>query len=101
MVGKKYCPGADKTIRTGTGDVVPRFGDGPGDRRSRVKSGNDDFSGLRQAARLLIGTHGADARPRAVARSDELLAEGDLVGHAIWQQVLRAIDELLETPADY
>jgi hypothetical protein len=102
MVGKNSLPRGrpDHGDEAAAGDAISRFGDHPGDRLSRVKSGNDDLSGLRRAARLLIDTHGADVRTRAVARSDELLADGDLVGYAIWQQVLRAIDELLGTPAD-
>jgi len=63
-----------------------------------MNSGSDDSSDFRLAARLLIDTYGADARSRVVARSCELLAHGDMIGHAIWQKVLRAMDAQLPGP---
>lgn len=64
-----------------------------------MNSSIDEPPDLRQAARLLIDTHGADARPRAAARSRELFVQGDMIGHAIWQKVLQAIDELTGSTA--
>lgn len=48
-----------------------------------------------RAANLLIKQHGDDAPIHAAMRADELLAEGDLEGVAIWKAIIRAIDELL------
>ena len=101
MIGTQHCPGADQIVQVAltAGGAVRRPGNPAGDQPAHVKSGIDKPSDLRQAARLLIDTHGADARPRAAARSHELLVQGDMIGHAIWQKVLRAIDELLSGPA--
>jgi hypothetical protein len=65
-----------------------------------MTSGSDDSSEYRQAARLLIDTYGADAWPRVIARSRELLAQGDMIGYAIWEMVLRAMDAQQGGPND-
>jgi hypothetical protein len=47
-----------------------------------------------RAAKLLIDQHGDDASLRAAERADELLAEADVEGSAVWRRILAAIDEL-------
>ena len=54
-----------------------------------------------RAANLLIKRHGADAAIEAVRPADELLAEGDHDGCAIWKRILAAVAELTRTaPAE-
>ena len=53
----------------------------------------DDLDIFR-AAKLLIDQHGDDAATRASLRADELLAERDADGSAVWRRILAAIDEL-------
>jgi hypothetical protein len=38
--------------------------------------------------------HGNDAAIRATQRADELLADGDMEGSAVWRRILEAIEEL-------
>ena len=52
------------------------------------------------AARLLIDKHGDDAPIRAAERAEELAAEGDVDGCAVWRQILEAIDELTRPRRD-
>ena len=44
-----------------------------------------------RAAQLLVKRYGADAGLQAGMRADELLAEGDVEGGAIWRAIIRAI----------
>lgn len=50
-----------------------------------------------RAANLLIKRHRDDAAIVAARRADELLAEGDLDGCAIWKRILAAVNELTRT----
>ena len=47
-----------------------------------------------RVAALLVKRHGKDASIFAAQRIDELLAEGDLDGRAVWQRILEAVKEL-------
>jgi hypothetical protein len=49
---------------------------------------------LWRAAHLLIKQQGDDAAWVAVQRADELLDEGDPIGHETYKRIVRAIDEL-------
>ena len=51
-----------------------------------------------QAAKLLVDRLGADARAHAGNRANELLEIGDRTGHAIWTDIVRALDGLLPPP---
>ena len=42
--------------------------------------------------------HGAEALIHAAMRADALLEAGDLDGYAVWWRILRAIDEMGNTP---
>ena len=53
----------------------------------------DDLDIYRGAV-LLIKQHGELASIEAVQRADQLLADGDVEGHHIWQRILKAIKEL-------
>ena len=53
----------------------------------------DDLDILR-AANLLLKRYGADAGIRAAQRADELLADGDSDGYAIWRRILEAVTDL-------
>lgn len=54
-----------------------------------------------RAANLLLKRYGADAAVRAAQRADELSAEGDSDGYAIWKRILAAVGELTRTkPAE-
>jgi hypothetical protein len=77
------------------GNAICRGRDPADYNSAHVESGSDDSYVYSQAAKLLIDTHGADARTRAIARSRELMAAGDIVGHAMWQKVLRAMEAQL------
>jgi hypothetical protein len=50
-----------------------------------------------RVAALLMKRHGDDAVLFASRRIDELLAEGDLEGRAIWYRILEAMTELIRT----
>jgi hypothetical protein len=41
-----------------------------------------------------LDQHGVDAALRAAQRADELLAEGDVDGNAVWRRILVAVEEL-------
>jgi hypothetical protein len=49
------------------------------------------------AANILIKRYGADATIQAAHRADELFAEGDSDGCAIWKRILSAVAELTRT----
>ena len=51
-------------------------------------------------ARQQIVQHGADAAVHAALRSDELLAAGDLAGHAAWAAIVARIHRLITTTPD-
>jgi hypothetical protein len=46
------------------------------------------------AAQLLITHYGPHAATRAAERANELRLAGDIVGIAIWQRILRAVEDL-------
>ena len=49
---------------------------------------------------LMIRRHGNDAPFEAAQRADQLLAEGDIEGAAVWQRIVKAIERLqVEKPA--
>jgi hypothetical protein len=48
-----------------------------------------------RAAKLLVDRLGADARAYAENRANELLEIGDRTGHAMWTDIIRALDSLL------
>ena len=49
----------------------------------------------------MIKRHGADAALDAAKRPDELLADGDTGGCAVWMRILEAVAELSRTkPAE-
>jgi hypothetical protein len=50
-----------------------------------------------RAAHLLMKRYGADAAIQATRRADELFAEGDSDGYAIWKRILEAVGELSRT----
>jgi hypothetical protein len=47
-----------------------------------------------RAASLMVKRYKADAPIMAAQRADELLAEGDLGGVAVWKRILEAISDL-------
>lgn len=51
-----------------------------------------------QSAKLLIEGLGAGAKLHAEMRASEVLARGDLAGHALWTRIIAAI-ERLQRPA--
>ncbi len=55
-----------------------------------------------RSANELIEQHGEDALIEAAMRADELAADGDMEGRAVWLRIVKAIEELLseERPAD-
>jgi len=48
-----------------------------------------------RAAKLLVDRLGADARAHAANRANELLEIGDRTGHALWADIIHALDSLL------
>ena len=50
-----------------------------------------------RAAQATIGRYSDDAALHAAQRADELLAEGDMGGRAVWPRVESAIDDLGRT----
>ena len=48
-----------------------------------------------RSAGLLIDQHGDDASIHAAMRIDQLLDKGDLDGRAVWERILKAVEELL------
>jgi hypothetical protein len=51
-----------------------------------------------RSAWLLIKRHGADAVFEAAKRADQLQADGDIEGAAVWQRIDNAIDRLQMAP---
>jgi hypothetical protein len=49
-----------------------------------------------RVAQALIKQHGEDAPSRAAQRADELLADGDVEGHATWVRIVKAVRVLLD-----
>jgi hypothetical protein len=49
---------------------------------------------ITRAVKYMIDQHGEDAAIRASLRADELLAERDEEGSAVWRRILEAIEEL-------
>ena len=47
-----------------------------------------------QCAKLLIDNYGDDASIHASMKADEMLAQGNLDGKAVWMRVIEAIGEL-------
>ncbi len=47
-----------------------------------------------RAAQATITRYGDNAALHAAQRADELLAEGDMDGRAVWHRIERAIDEV-------
>ena len=56
----------------------------------------DDLDILR-AANLLLKRYGSEAAIEAAQRADELFADGDSEGYAIWKRILDAVAELTRT----
>ncbi len=52
-----------------------------------------------RSANLLIQQHGEDAPIFAAQQADKCLEAGDSDGCAVWKQVLKAVEELLERRA--
>lgn len=50
-----------------------------------------------RSANELIKQHGADAAVHAGMRADELLAQGDVDGSAVWKSIVRAINDIMNT----
>jgi len=48
-----------------------------------------------RAAALLIKQHGDEAAIHAAMRADQLLAEGDVEGAAVWKRIVKAVEALL------
>ena len=53
-----------------------------------------DSPDIYRAAKLVIDQHGDGAALHAAQRADELLADGDPEGSAVWRHILAAIEEL-------
>ena len=47
-----------------------------------------------RSANLLVKQHGQDAPIHAAMQADAMLDTGDLDGYAVWQRILRAVEEL-------
>ncbi len=58
-----------------------------------------DALGIWRAAQATVQRYGDAARLHAAQRADELMAEGDMDGRAVWHRIERAIDELGRTAA--
>ena len=50
-----------------------------------------------RAAQATIQAYGEEAGIHAAQRADELMAEDDMDGRAVWHRIERAIDELQRT----
>ena len=50
-----------------------------------------------RAAQATIKRYGDGAGLHAAQRADELMADGDMDGRAVWHRIVRAIDELGRT----
>ncbi len=47
-----------------------------------------------RSANLLIKQHGEDAPIHAAMQADAMLDKGDLDGYAVWERILRTVEEL-------
>jgi len=56
-----------------------------------------DDHDISRAAHLLLKRYGADTAIRVAQRADELSADGDSDGYAIWNRILEAVGELTRT----
>ena len=56
----------------------------------------DDLD-IYRSANLLVKQHGEDAPIHAAMRADAMLEKGDMDGYAVWQRVMRAVEELQRT----
>ncbi len=54
----------------------------------------DDLD-IYRSANELIEQHGEDAPIHAAMRADELAADGDMDGRAVWLRIVKAVEELL------
>ncbi len=54
----------------------------------------DDLD-IYRSANELIEQHGEDAPIEAALRADELAADGDMDGRAVWLRIVKAVEELL------
>ncbi len=77
----------------------PRGGPSPKPRREPLDciDRGDDIRDIWRAAQATITRYGDDAALHAAQRADELMAEGDMDGRAVWHRIERAIDELGRT----
>ena len=50
-----------------------------------------------RTANLMIQQHGEEAAIQAAMKADEMLAQGNLDGKAVWMQVIEVIEELQMT----
>ena len=50
-----------------------------------------------RTAHLLIKQHGEEASIHAAMKADEMLAQGNVDGKAVWMQVIEVIEELQMT----
>ncbi len=48
-----------------------------------------------RSANELIKQHGDEALVHAAMRADELAADGDMDGRAVWLRIVKAVEELL------
>ena len=52
---------------------------------------------IRRAATLMLKRYGENAQSESASRADELAAEGDLEGAAVWRLITDAIAQLANT----
>jgi hypothetical protein len=50
-----------------------------------------------RAANLMLKRYGENAEPESAARVDELAADGDLNGAAVWRRIMDTFAELANT----
>ncbi len=53
-----------------------------------------------RAAQATISRYGNEAGIHAAQRADELMAEGDMDGRAVWHRIARSINELQRPALD-
>ncbi len=68
-------------------------GRGDSGRMAKIEAMIPDID-IWRSANLLVQQHGQDAPIQAAMRADAMLEAGDLDGYAVWQRVLRAVEEL-------
>ncbi len=52
---------------------------------------------INRSANFLVKHHGEDAPSEAAMRAEAMLEVGDLDGYAVWNRILRAVEELQGT----